>query len=105
MSTVPNISPRDVLARPTDAQIRAEAEFRLRRAMQHIQQAQNELTIACGDLSAITHGAAVWSACIKLTDKVHAFWYRVQDFSYTKRYGLDSVNIEALAQALAKVRS
>lgn len=97
-----SISPRDVLARPTDAQIRAAAEARVRQAMRYIENAQNELARACAELSAITHGIPVWNACHKLTDKVHAFWYRVQDFSHGRRYSLDSANIEALARALAK---
>lgn len=102
MNTSPQtISPRDVLARPTDAQVRAAAEARVRQAMRHIENAQNELRTACEMLSPITHGAALYTACGKLTDKVHAFWYRVQNFSYGRRYGLDSVNVEALAQRLA----
>jgi hypothetical protein len=99
-----SISPRNVLPAPTKEQIHAAALFRVRSAMRHIENAQNEFAAACSELSAITHGIPVWNACYKLTDKVHAFWYRVQSFSHTKRYSLDSVNIEALAKRLAEAR-
>jgi len=95
------ISPRDVLPQPTKEQIRAEAEMRVRKAMRHIENAQNELRSACEMLSPITYGAPIHRACDRLTNKVHAFWYRVQSFRYTRKYGLDSVNVEALAHLLA----
>jgi hypothetical protein len=103
MNTQPatTISARDVLARPSDAQIRAAAEARVRQAMRHIENAQNELAAACSELSAITGGCPTWRACNKLTDRVHAFWYRVQEFSFSRKYSLDSVNVEGLARRLA----
>jgi len=96
------ISPRDVLPVPAKEQIRAAAVYKVREAMRRIENAQNELAAACAELSAITHGMPVWNACHKLTGKVHAFWYRVQEFSHSSRYSLDSANIEGLAKALTR---
>jgi len=99
-----SVTTRDVLPAPTKEQIRAEAQFRVREAMLHIENAQNELAAACRGLSAITGGVPVWKKCNKLHDRVHAFWHRVQTFSFGTRYGLDGVNVEALARALAADR-
>ncbi len=85
----------------TQEQIRTAARMRVESAMAHIERAQNELSSACADLSAITGGVPIWTACHKMTDKVHAFWYRVQNFSYGTKYSLDSVNIEGLKRRLA----
>lgn len=96
------INPRDVLPQPTRVQIRAAATCKIQRAMQHIENAQNELHSACAELSAITHGAPMWRATGKLADKVHAFWYRVKDFSHTTKYRLDPTHVELLARVLAE---
>lgn len=87
--------------RLTPEQIRAAARLRVQSAMRHIENAQNELAAACADLSAITGGVPIWNACHKMTDKVHAFWYRVQTFSFGTRYSLDSANVEGLQRRLA----
>lgn len=113
MSTVIHSEPRKIEAlrpsqlirQPTSEEIRAGAVAKVRRAMRHIENAQNELNAACSELSAITYGHPTQLACGKLRDRVHAFWYRVQNFSYGKRYSLDEANIETLARALAKVQS
>lgn len=101
MSAGTSITARELLARPTDAQIRAAAEMRVRQAMQHIQNAQDELDRACRMLSALTWGDPTYRACGKLRERVHALWYRVQTFGRGRRYSLDSTNIEALARELA----
>lgn len=80
--------PEDVLKRA--------ARDRISMALARIQRAQNELASACGDLSALCGGIPLWNACSKLTDKVHAFWYRVDGFRQGGRYTLDRTNVEAL---------
>lgn len=96
------VSPRHILACPTDAQIRAAAEARVHEAMRRIENAQNELLGACQMLSAITYGHPTCKVVSKMYDQVRSLWYRVQNFSYTTRYRLDSVNVEELARNLAK---
>lgn len=81
--------------------LRAAANERVRRALAMIERAQNELASACAELSALEGGAPVWNACHKLTDKVHAFWYRVDSFRQRGRFKLDGTNVEGLARRLA----
>ena len=89
----------------TDAQLRAAAEERVRRAMALVERAQNDLASACGELSALVGGIPVWKACHKLTDRVHAFWYRVQRFQQGGKFKLDRVNVEALERRLSAAAS
>ena len=77
------------------------ARARVTKALEHIERAQNELASACGELSALNGGVPVWTACHKLTDRVHAFWHRVESFRNGGRFSLDSTNVEALARRLA----
>lgn len=81
---------------------RAEAQRLVREALDHIQEAQNELAHACAALSALVGGVPVWKATGKLYDSVHALWYRVDGFRTGGRYKLDGVNLEALARRLTK---
>lgn len=80
----------------TEEQLRAEATLRVRKALAHIQQAQNELGAACAELSSLNYGVPVWKATSSLYDKVHALWYRVENFRQAGRYKLDSLNVEAM---------
>lgn len=89
----------------TPAQIRAAATARADRALALIERAQHDLEAACGELSALNGGIPVWTACHKLTDKVHAFWYRVQRFRNGGRYSLDSTNVEALERRVAAAKA
>jgi len=75
---------------------RAVAEDRIRHAMELIEQAQNDLALACAELSAVTGGVPIWRATSKLHDRVKAHWYRVDAFRGRGRFGLDSLNTEAL---------
>lgn len=88
-------------AAPTAEQCRAEADMKIRKALALIERAQNDLSSACAELSAITYGCPVWKATSGMTDKVHALWYRVHNFRMRGKFGLDSMNTEALARRLA----
>lgn len=92
--------------RLTPEEIRESAKARLRNAMVHIERAQNELDRACQELSPITWGDPLYTACGKIRERVHTFWYRVKNFRDTnKKYGLDASNIEALAKQIAALRA
>lgn len=56
---------------------RAAALKRARAALEHIEAAQRELSLAASDLSSINGGAALQKAAMDLCDKVHRYWYRV----------------------------
>lgn len=91
------------MSKLTQQQLQAEAELRVRRALQCIQRAQNELGTACAELAALRGGVPVWKAASALYDRVHAYWYRVEAFRMARRYSLDDMNIEALERRLAAV--
>jgi hypothetical protein len=82
-------------------ELRAEAELRVRRALAHIQQAQNALGSACSELSALEHGYPTQQAVSKVYDRVHELWYRVQRFQQSGRFRLDRTNVEALERRQA----
>lgn len=87
--------------RPSPGQLRAEAQLRVQKALDHIQQAQNELGSACAELSALVGGIPVWKATGTLYDRVRALWYRVESFRARGRFQLDSINVEALERRAA----
>lgn len=89
------------MSTPTAEQVRAEGLMRLRRALELIERAQNDLSSACAELSTLEGGIPVWNACNKLTDRVHAFWYRVERFRNGGKFRLDSDAIHALRRRLA----
>lgn len=84
------------------AVVHAEAERRIRKALDHIQEAQAQLGRAAAELSNLEHGSAVWSAIGKLYDRVHAAWYRVEAFRKGGRWALDDIARAALAKRLAE---
>lgn len=81
--------------------LKLAARQRVNRALALIERAQNDLGSACAELSTLEGGVPVWNACHKLTDKVHAFWYRVEAFRNGGRYKLDRTHVEALERKLA----
>lgn len=87
---------------PTEAQIRAATLAKINRALACIQEAQNQLGTACGELSALMYGAPTHRACSKLYDRVHAFWYTVSSLQNKRGVRLDSTNIEGLRKALER---
>jgi hypothetical protein len=78
--------------------VRAEAERRVRAALEHIQLAQLELGRAQGELASIEGGVVVWRLIGRLYDRVHEAWYRVEAFRAGGRFSLDSISREALAK-------
>jgi hypothetical protein len=82
------------------ATVRAEAERRVRKALDHVQNAQAELDRACAELSNLERGVVVWRLIGKLYDRVHAAWYRVEEFRKQGRFTLDGIALEALAKRL-----
>jgi hypothetical protein len=84
----------------TEEQLRAEALRRVRRALALIEQAQNDLSSACVELSALEGGSRVWAACVKLHVLVHGVWHRVDEFRASGRFKLDGTNVAALARRL-----
>jgi len=85
---------------PTPEQIRVEGQLRMRRALELIERAQNDLASACAELSTLEGAVPVWNTCNKLTDKVHAFWHRVNLFRNGGRFKLDSIHIDSLRRRL-----
>jgi hypothetical protein len=77
-------------------QLRAEALLRVLKALELIETAQNNLSGACAQLSALQGACAQWRATSKLYDRVKAHWYRLERFRHQSRFKLDRTNIEAL---------
>lgn len=86
----------------TEQQLRAAARERANRALALIERAQNDLASACAELSTLEGGVPVWNACHKMTDQVHAFWYRVERFRNGGRYKLDRTHAEALQRRMTQ---
>jgi hypothetical protein len=84
------------------AVVRAEAEPRVRRALDHIQRAQLELGRASAELASLEGGVVVWRLVGKLYDRVHSAWYRVEAFRKAGRFRLDGIANEALARRMAQ---
>jgi hypothetical protein len=85
-----------------DATLRAAALARCDQAMHHVQQAQNEMDRACEMLSALCYGNAAYKKAWALREKVHSFWYVVQNLRLQGKVRLDSTNVEALAVRMAQ---
>lgn len=85
-----------------EATLRAAALARCDQAMHHIQQAQDEMDRACQMLSALCYGNAAYKKAWALREKVHAFWYVVQNLRQLGKVRLDRTNVEALAVRLAQ---
>lgn len=87
---------------PSKEQIRAATLAKIQRACDAIQEAQNQLGTACGELSALMYGAPAWKKASKLYDTVHAFWYVVDGLRQHSRVTLDSTNVDGLRRALER---
>lgn len=88
----------------TPEQLKAAAKMRVDRALMLIEQAQGNLASACAELSALEGGVTVWRMCHKMTDSVHKFWYRVNNFRQAGKYRLDSLHIEGLRRRIGDDR-
>lgn len=88
------------MTQPTELQIRGATLRKIQRACDAIQEAQNQLGTACGELSALMYGAPAWKKAHKLYDNIHAFWYVVDGLRHHSRVRIDSTTIDALRRAL-----
>jgi hypothetical protein len=67
----------------------AAAKVRVQRALRHIQAAQDHLGQASAELGAVRFGAPTQRSLMRIYDKVHAEWYRVQKLLDNFRIELD----------------
>jgi hypothetical protein len=86
------------------AVVRAEAERKVRAALDHLEAAQRELGRACEELSPIIGAVTPWGRAGKLYDRIHAEWHRLNIFlqKNRERLGLDESGLRALAERIAK---
>ena len=87
---------------------RAAALERARAALEHIEAAQRELSLASADLSAINGAAALHKAAMQFHDKVHRYWYRVNDKIQSAQdspLGPDRFTLDSLAAPEGFVRA
>lgn len=82
--------------------LKAAALARVDQAMQHIQRAQDEMDRACEMLSPLCYAAPVYSKAQAIRERVHSFWYIVQNLRYAGKVRLDRCNVEALAVRIAE---
>ncbi len=73
----------------TDARFAAEADAKVRAALDHIEEAQQELGRACQELCPIIGGASQWKRVRALYDRVHDEWHRVHAWAEKRRGRLD----------------
>jgi hypothetical protein len=83
----------------------AEAERRIRAAMNRVEQAQRALELACQDLCDVSGAGPLWSAVGKLQDRVHSMWSRLARFIETGRFDLDGVARQAFDAKRAAARA
>jgi uncharacterized protein HemY len=68
---------------------RAQAKLRVERALAQIQLAQDCLSRASSELSALHYGHPAQKRVSKLRDRVHAEWYRTTELRQHPRVELD----------------
>lgn len=68
---------------------RAEAKLRILRALAHVQRAQDELGRAAGELSTLRFGHPAQRAVMRVYDRVHEVWYRVNALLVHPRVEVD----------------
>ena len=66
------------------------ARAKARRALRHIEEAQNQLRIACEELCPIDGMVRQWDLVGKEYDRVHALWHKVNLRANADDYDLDS---------------
>jgi hypothetical protein len=80
----------------------AEVELRVYNAKARIERAQNELSAACADLSAIVGAITNWGRASKLSSACKALWYRLDGCDRTRwKWKLDGMHGDARAAAVA----
>jgi hypothetical protein len=80
--------------------VQAEAQRKVRAALDHIEAAQRLLGSACEELCPIIGAAPAWGRVGKLYDKVHAEWHRVNALLDRRKLDLDESGRAALAKRL-----
>ncbi len=60
------------------------SELRVQKALERIEAAQNLLSTACADLSAIVGAITPWKKASKLSDKCHDLWREIAYHPRTK---------------------
>lgn len=86
----------------TKEQRKAEAELCMRRALGHIQQAQNELGRACSELAKLCNGAGAWKRVGKAYDVVHKVWYAVEAVRMKGECEIDGLTEQALEHEVVR---
>ncbi len=82
------------------ALVRAEAERKVRAALDHIEAAQNLIERACQELCPVIGALPAWTRIGKLRDRVNAEWHRLYEVRPRGGYGLDEDGRRALARRL-----
>ena len=82
------------------AVIQAEAQRKVRAALESIEAAQRLLGRACEELSPIIGAVGPWGRVGKLYDKVHAEWHRVRALLDRRKLDLDESGRAALAKGV-----
>lgn len=75
--------------------LRAASIARVDEALRRVEAAQNELTSACTQLSALVGAGAMWKSTYALQNRVHSHWERLSTFRNLGRYKLDDLNAKA----------
>jgi hypothetical protein len=83
------------------ALVQAEAERKVRTALDLIESAQRQLGRACAELSPVIGGIGPWGRVGKLYDRVHAEWHRTKALLDGRKLDLDETGRGALAKGLA----
>lgn len=81
-------------------QLWQEAQRRIKRALDSIENAQGRLGDALADLSSLVGCNQLWTTGGKIYDRVHAFWYRVEAKRKAGKFELDGISAEALRKSL-----
>jgi hypothetical protein len=83
------------------AVVRAEAERKVRAALDHVEAAQRELERATQELCPIIGALPAWRRLGALTDRVHNEWRRLRYEQPKRGYSLDEDGRRALEKRLA----
>lgn len=70
----------------------AQAELRIRRALNHIQNAQTQLGYASAELSGVIGVLRDWKRLGKLYDQIHKEWYKLEARRQRGNFDLDGIS-------------
>jgi hypothetical protein len=86
-------------AQHPEGSTRAEAEARIQRALDHIEQAQRLMDRACQEISSIEGMCPDWQRLGKIHQRIEAEWHRLNHRRKTARYDLDGSAAEQFIAA------